>query len=85
MKTDLVTKVLMTLIFVGLLINLAVYLFPARETSAQIPEALIAQATERTAQANLKIAAAIEKLAEADYSSKIKIADALEKAGSRTR
>ena len=85
MKTELLTKVLMALIFVGLLINLGLYLFPARETSAQIPEALIAQATERMAQANLKIATAIEKLAEAEYSSKIKIADAVEKAGPRSR
>lgn len=85
MKADLFTKVLMAAIFGALLINLAIYLFPAKETSAQVPEVLIAQATDRVGQANLKIAAAIEKLAEADYTSKLKIADAFEKAGASRR
>lgn len=79
MKTDMFTRVMMVLIFLALMVNALAYLFTPREISAQMPEVLIAQATDKVAEANARMAQAINKLSESLYNSNLKIADAIEK------
>lgn len=83
MSGKIVLRIGLMLIFLALSINIVNLLLPAREAPAQAPEVLIAQATERVAQANQQVAQALEKLAEATYTSKLRIAEAVAKAGRR--
>ncbi len=83
MKVDRFAKVMLVLIFLALLANMAVYIFAPRPSVAQVPEVLIAQATERVAEANGRVARAIELLADRIYVSNLKIADAVERSARR--
>lgn len=83
MRGKIFFRLVLVLIFLALSVNLINLLLPAREAPAQVPEVLVAQATERVAQANLQIAQALDKLADATYTSKLKIAEAVAKSARR--
>lgn len=83
MKGDTFTKVMAFLIFVLLAANVVTWLFQPRPTQAQVPQILIAQATEKIAQANEQIATALGKLASAVYEGNSRIAEVVERSASR--
>lgn len=83
MKGDGFTKVMVFLIFVVLAANVLAWLFQPRLGQAQVPQVLIAQATEKVAQANEQIALALEKLARGVSEGNHRIAEAVERSASR--
>lgn len=83
MKGDAFTKVMAFLIVVVLAANLVAWLLAPRPTQAQVPQVLVAQATEKVAQANEQIALALGKLAGAVFEGNSRIAEAVERSASR--
>lgn len=83
MKGNTFTKLMLFLILVALLANITVRILTPREGVAQVPQVLIAQATERVASANERVAQAIEKLAASVQESNGRIAASIQKSAGK--
>lgn len=83
MKKDSFAKVMLFLILLALIANLAARVFAPTVGEAQVPQALIAQATDKVAAANERVAMAIERLAASVQESNSRIASAIQKSAAR--
>ncbi len=84
MKLDRFSKAMMVLIFLALMANVVVTVFSPRVSTAQVPEVLIAQATDRLAAATDRVAQSIGGLSERVYASNLRIAEATERLAAAT-
>ena len=80
MRLDRITKLLLVMIFLAAMAHVAVTVFAPTATQAQVPQVLIARATDNVASANEEVAQSLERLASAVRNSNLRIAEAIRQA-----